>query len=561
MCKYKSTITYHATIDLPLLGGYLFNHGTESRLKTRTNQHIIDCKNQGLVYNILEEKADRLFGTMVISKMFDSDFIARVVDRLNKITLKNYPLRAMLLKDWKQSLSIGKTTPIQQGTITAINQSNLSETECCFVPDIVSLNDLKAAIAFVETTWYYDKAYLRVSAKAYADKTTNEKKMAAKPIPPEFQCIINNKLNHKKFVERLNYKAAYIQSLSSAWSISQDAGYRNIATINVIITGDDIALNKALFKSMQKNARFNLLICNSDLEVLEVYKEMNNDRKTLTIINPPFNGNLHIKVLEQVLKDKTAHEIISINPARWLQDPLAECKKTSDYNKFKVSVVDHINDLEVIPAYEASEAFGIVVGTDLAIYSFNFSKNHFDQAKVISPTVSKLCAKLRGHTPTIDIDAKDGWRVRIPRILCGGKSGGKGSNNVWHGLGFLGPYYEGKKDGKPWYEFYTRNQFTKETETISLSVKFKSEVEAQNFCDSLNSIVGLFLTYHIHADQNVRAETIMWLDDYSTPWTNERLCNYFGITGYISDTEAVANSEWEEILTWFNMIAIRGKEK
>ena len=560
MCKYKSTITYHATIDLPLLGGYLFNHGTESKIKTRTNQHIADCKQQGLVYNVLEEKVDRLFGTMVISKMFDSEFITRVVERLNKIVLKNSTIKAALLKDWKQSLSIGKTNPMQQGAITALNQSNLSETECCFVPGIVSIDDLKAAISFVENTWYYNMKALRISAKAYSEKTKDEKKMAAKPIPPKFQRrITGNLLNHKKFVERLNYRLAYIQSLSLAWSISQDSSYRNITIINVIITGDDIDLNKALYESMKKDPRFNLIICNSDLEVMEVYKEMNNDRKTLTIINPPFSGNLHIKVLEQVLEDKTAHEIISINPVRWLQDPLAADKKTSDYNKFKKSVVDHINDLEVISAYEASEAFGIIAGTDLAIYTFNFSKNKFDPALVVSPTVSKLCNKLRGHTPIIDADVKDGWRVRIPRILSGGKSGGKGSNNVWHGLGFLGPYYDGQKDGKPWHTFYNKNQFTKETDTISLSVKFNSEAEAQNFCNSLNTIVGLFFTYHVITDQNVRAETIMWLDDYSFSWTNERLCKYFDITGYISDTEALANSEWEEILTWYNTTAIRGK--
>ena len=41
---------------------------------------------------------------------------------------------------------------------------------------------------------------------------------------------------------------------------------------------------------------------------------------------------------------------------------------------------------------------------------------------------------------------------------------------------------------------------------------------------------------------------IPYLGDYTKPWTDKRLCEYFGITGYISDTEAEPNSEWEIIL-------------
>lgn len=39
-----------------------------------------------------------------------------------------------------------------------------------------------------------------------------------------------------------------------------------------------------------------------------------------------------------------------------------------------------------------------------------------------------------------------------------------------------------------------------------------------------------------------------WMTDYSQPWDNKRFCEYFNITGYISETEAEPNSEWEMIL-------------
>ena len=49
-------------------------------------------------------------------------------------------------------------------------------------------------------------------------------------------------------------------------------------------------------------------------------------------------------------------------------------------------------------------------------------------------------------------------------------------------------------------------------------------------------------------DFSVRPEKVPYFGDYTKPWTNARFCEYFGITGFISDTEAESGSEWETIL-------------
>ena len=70
--KYKNTWTYHGIVELKNFGVYLFNHGTESKKKSRTAKHVNDCKAQKhLTYQILEEKQDRLFGSKVIAPIFD----------------------------------------------------------------------------------------------------------------------------------------------------------------------------------------------------------------------------------------------------------------------------------------------------------------------------------------------------------------------------------------------------------------------------------------------------------------------------------------------------------
>ena len=52
-------------------------------------------------------------------------------------------------------------------------------------------------------------------------------------------------------------------------------------------------------------------------------------------MNPPYNGNLHLKIIDKVIKACPDSEIINLSPIRWLQDPLAEYKKNSDYNRFE----------------------------------------------------------------------------------------------------------------------------------------------------------------------------------------------------------------------------------
>ena len=50
------------------------------------------------------------------------------------------------------------------------------------------------------------------------------------------------------------------------------------------------------------------------------------------IMNPPYNRNLHLKILQEAMKH--GDEIVNLSPIRWLQDPLAEYKKNSDWFRF-----------------------------------------------------------------------------------------------------------------------------------------------------------------------------------------------------------------------------------
>ena len=40
------------------------------------------------------------------------------------------------------------------------------------------------------------------------------------------------------------------------------------------------------------------------------------------IMNPPYNRNLHLKILQEAMKH--SNDVVNLSPIRWLQDPLAD---------------------------------------------------------------------------------------------------------------------------------------------------------------------------------------------------------------------------------------------
>ena len=310
--EYKNTWTYHAIVPLANFGFNLFNHGTESKPKTRTAQHINECKAQKLSYKVLEEKQDRLFGTDVIEPTNDKEFINKVVVRLNDTVLKGSAQKAFTLKDWFKSLSV--LSPIDRGYYDALKLSHLSETECCMIPDSVSEDQIRAAWTWVEEHWYYKEKNLRVSAKPYSILTKGERKMAAKPFPIKaFNKVFEFIRHGKRFVERLNYKTAWVQGILLAWSLSLQDDFRNLQKITVIITGNDKDKYKDLYEAMLQDAKFTVKDCESDNDVIEEYIDMDINTD-LIVSNPPY-GSVGANVTKRIIEVVNFKSFVNLLPA------------------------------------------------------------------------------------------------------------------------------------------------------------------------------------------------------------------------------------------------------
>lgn len=277
-----------------------------------------------------------------------------------------------------------------------------------------------------------------------------------------------------------------------------------------------------------------------DLDVYNIIKGL--DMKfDCIIMNPPYQKNLHLKVLAEAIKHLKDDNSVCVNlsPVRWLQDPLMLQKSKSDYHRFEKSILNHTKQIDVIDKIDAQRLFeSTVMGADLGIYCCG-SNGGFDSTSLVNPTVKKIVAKQNSHI-NLEYDKRDGIRVRFPIINNNGGSG----NGRKIGLATFGKllyFVDGKKDGKPWYDWYMKNQYSKITDDIPFSAKFNTEKEAQNFIDTLvKTNFGRIYTHWMKRDVNVSPEIVLWMGDainprtglkgYQGEWTDEDFYRYFELT-------------------------------
>lgn len=265
------------------------------------------------------------------------------------------------------------------------------------------------------------------------------------------------------------------------------------------------------------------------------------------LMNPPYDKNLHLKILEQSINLLTDDGIlVNLSPIRWLQDPLAKYKKTSDWYKFK-EVREHTHKINVIIARDFQAMFGAIGNFDLGIYVIRKSVSS-TPVSVINPVIERMSEFNHSNPAPLELDKYEGYRVRIP-IITAGRSGGKGmeKHNVLNSLGRLYTFKDGYKDGKQWWEHYNANQFTKKTVTMGCSIKFVNEAQGTNFCNTFDTIFGKFYNAFALIDVHVNEYNVLWMGDcinprtglkgYESEWTNEDFKKYFDIT----------DIEWEEI--------------
>jgi hypothetical protein len=131
----------------------------------------------------------------------------------------------------------------------------------------------------------------------------------------------------------------------------------------------DQPLKKNLLQACFPNIKF---ISAEDNSIIKVLEKLNMKFDKI-IMNPPYSKNLHLKILAEAIKHLNDEdgECVNLSPIRWLQDPLAKYKKSSDLKRFEDSVAKHIESIELIKTEDANKLFNIMLLQPLCIYKCN----------------------------------------------------------------------------------------------------------------------------------------------------------------------------------------------
>ncbi|MCQ2599031.1 MAG: hypothetical protein MJ187_01485 [Alphaproteobacteria bacterium] len=256
------------------------------------------------------------------------------------------------------------------------------------------------------------------------------------------------------------------------------------------------------------------------------------------IMNPPY-GNLHLPILKQMIEtvvDNGGHGV-SLQPVRWLQDPLKEYKQGTDYKRFGQVFNSYIDDIVIIPSTECGKLFGAIFTMDLGIYRAKqnaaLQLDSFAKDELLEKILKILTTQSQFHTTIskkIEKEKRFGIRVKVNEIQDNGRAG-NGGRKSYIGLYQTFLVINGLINGKDWTDSIQKNQHSRqEGDMLPYSIEFANELSAKNFIESTKTIFFQYLLLKMHQDIHMPSQWLPFMNDYSEPWTDERFYAYFDIT-------------------------------
>lgn len=273
----------------------------------------------------------------------------------------------------------------------------------------------------------------------------------------------------------------------------------------------------------------------------------------IAIMNPPYDGNLHLKILEKVIP--IADKVINISPIDWLMNPYGGAVY-NQYKHLKFNSIENAGLIKNIFNLDRSTYTGGIytidknanLTPDKFLYKFistDFT-NYIDE-KILSSIIKKTidCDNLENHIISGEINDKTKYTIVMPKLV--GNPGEKTYKLYIRGSRWDKIFYKGLYKGKTASETKKKLKNVKNY-TIFDYIEFNSKNEAENWIKSGETNFIKFMQIIQSVDAHRRCSHTPYMNDYSKPWDDKRFCEYFGITGYIDDDHAEPCSEWETIL-------------
>ena len=225
------------------------------------------------------------------------------------------------------------------------------------------------------------------------------------------------------------------------------------------------------------------------------------------IMNAPYLKSLHLKILREAIK--YSDEIVNLSPIRWLQDPLAEYKRGSDWKKFG-DVREKISSLDILTKKETDAYFGIAC-EPIGIYTINNGEtsiefNH-DFGKRIIERTEKLYSDYMNHKKT-----KFGVPVAKFHWTIGGTE-----------------YFEPFSLALSENGTYAKTGWTKGLHDTYEIFYFDTKEELENFKAFLQLKSYKWILGQLFVGKRLPIDLIPMMSTYEHKWTDADLYEYFGL--------------------------------
>ena len=238
-------------------------------------------------------------------------------------------------------------------------------------------------------------------------------------------------------------------------------------------------------------------------------------------MNPPYDSSLHLKILDKVIKATPSSEIVNLSPIRWLQDPLAEYKKHTDFERF-ANIRKRIESLEEIKAAEAQKLFNAGMYENLGIY-------HITQNGGMDLTPKPFISQAlfdKVNLPTYQGKYKSLYDIRSPE-------GKPDYSRPFIKMSFA----HGHVGSDDWYDIASRKLsicIDKSVTggkklTASFTFNFDTEEERDNFYYYTQTKFVKACNGNVKTNIRWPGYAIPYMPTYTHPWTDEMLYEYFGL--------------------------------
>ena len=238
------------------------------------------------------------------------------------------------------------------------------------------------------------------------------------------------------------------------------------------------------------------------------------------IMNPPYNKDLHLKILKEVLLVCPDAEVVCLHPAPLFNDPRLAFMDTQTLKRF-ADIFERCSSASFIDVKTATELFNSGFFQKLVISCYDRKLHSKDRTRFLDkklvPISCKIMNKAMSDSLKMHVSSKRNGEFSMP---ISGIHGHMNSNDY----NVLGLDYDEQCNSKVEYKF----------------VNFATENERRNFYDAMMLPAMIYINHLWKSDQHVNMQYIPWLGNYTSPWTNERLYKYFDLSDdeikYIEDT-------------------------